>query len=529
MKQISKFIRLGTSSLIIICAAAILSLTILPTWAKAEPTEFVNVGTASIPAEELAKIKQALPSEPLVKPLQKRKILVFNLVASGYRHTAIPYAAKAIEMMGEKTGAYQTVQTENIGIFTSENLAQFDAIVFNSCSGLKYNDAQKKALMDFVKGGKGIVGIHGVTVNFGDWPEASEMFGGKFAGHPWRANGTWKVKIDDPGHALNQVFGPESFTINDELYRTDFAFEKPREHLRVLLSLDMGHEPTRTAEGIRESDIDMPLSWVRDFGRGRVFYTSIGHNHHVYWNNTILRHYLAGIQFACGDLKADTAPSVRIEPGISQAERQAGFRCIFNGKDLSGWDGDNELWSVRDGAITAETTEDVTIDRNHFLIWQGDQVEDFELRCKWRLPVHNSGIYYHSKKRDPSEKGDPLVGPQADISADHKWTGVIMEYLLRGKLAERGQKVIINENGEKEVIEQFADAQALVKDIDPAEWNEYTVICKDSETELRINGKLMCQLEDNDPNRIKRGLLAVQIHTGRPMLVQFKDLRIREF
>ncbi len=263
---------------------------------------------SQIPSEDLAKIEAALPTKATAKPQHMRKLLVFTL-AEGYKHVSIPYAAKALELMGQKTGAFTATISEDMTSFAENHLKQFDAVCFVSTSELKFTDLKlRQSLLKFVKGGKGVIGIHAASDNFYNWPEAAEMIGGLFDGHPWTSNGTWALKIDDPQHPLTAVFKSEGFSLSDEIYR--FKAPVSREHLRVLMSLDLSDEATIKAEGQRPSDIDIPISWVRSFGKGRVFYCSLGHNNAVYWNAAVLQHYLDGIQFALGDLQADATPSV---------------------------------------------------------------------------------------------------------------------------------------------------------------------------------------------------------------------------
>ena len=203
------------------------------------------------------------------------------------------------------------------------------------------------------------------------------------------------------------------------------------------------------------------------------------------------------------------------------------FRSLFDGKTLDGWEGDRTIWSVRNGAITGQTTADTKLKENNFLVWK-DQVEDFELRLKFRMEGGNSGIYYHARKRPAGQtQGDPLVGTQADFDASGRWTGVIMEYLLRGVLAERGQKVLIDEKGKKQVVGSLGDPKKLLEAVKIREWNDYVVVAKGGRVVLTINGVTMCELEDRDPKRLVHGWLGLQVHAGPPMLVQFKDVFLR--
>lgn len=274
-----------------------------------------NISLATISPEELREIESAVPKEATVTPKKPRKLLVFTL-CRGYVHSSIPYATKALEIMGKKTGAFEVVRSDDISVFKPENLSRFDAVCFNNTSKLKFKDhALRKSLMDFVKSGKGVVGIHAATDNFFNWPEAAEMMGGLFDGHPWSAKETVAVKIDDPTHPLCKVFAGKTFWINDEIYQ--FKAPYSRDKLRVLLSLDTTKTDMNKKSWlmpIKRTDNDFAVSWVRSWGKGRIFYCSLGHNHHIFWNPAVLRYYLDGIQFALGDLPADTTPIAKMSP-----------------------------------------------------------------------------------------------------------------------------------------------------------------------------------------------------------------------
>lgn len=123
---------------------------------------------------------------------------------------------------------------------------------------------------------------------------------------------------------------------------------------------------------------------------------------------------------------------------------------------------------------------------------------------------------------------EALVGCQADFSADHRWTGVLIEYTQRGILAERGQKALVDQTGEIKVVGTVGDSTELLKQVKSKDWNNYTVIAKRGHIVLKINDVIMCEVQDNGPRRVPAGKLALQVHQGPPMLVQFKDIRLRE-
>jgi len=270
---------------------------------------------AARPADEGAdivrKITAAMPATAPVKPERLRRVLVFSRCES-YRHAAIPTCETAIRIMGEKTGAFETVVTDGMSAFEPEFLATFDAVLLNNTTRLKFDDPRRRqALLDFVRGGKGLIGIHAATDNFYDWPEAAAMMGGLFDGHPWGAGGTWAFKIDEPDHVLTSAFGGAGFVLSDEIYQIKGPYS--RTTLRVLLSLDMSNSRNLQVNGIKRDDGDFAVSWIRRFGKGRVFYCSLGHNHAIYWNPAVLGHYLAGIQYALGDLQADDTPGAKLK------------------------------------------------------------------------------------------------------------------------------------------------------------------------------------------------------------------------
>lgn len=278
------------------------------------------LGEDAVPKpEEMQKIKQAVPSQSEVKPREPRKLLIINR-CDGFKHSSIPYWDAALTVMGEKTGAFQATVVSDMAVFTEEGLKDFDAVCFNNTTHLTFTDEQKQSLMNFVRGGRGIVGIHAAADNFYGWPEAQEMMSNIFTAHPWTAGGTWAVKIDDPDHPLMRPFEGKGFKINDEIYRTKAPLYS-RDKVRVLMSLDMSDETTRTARGVEPGDEDTGISWVRSFGEGRVFYSGLGHTHHITWNPAVLEHVLLGIQYAFGDLEADATPQP--EGKLSQLLEQA--------------------------------------------------------------------------------------------------------------------------------------------------------------------------------------------------------------
>jgi type 1 glutamine amidotransferase len=257
--------------------------------------------------EEIQKITRAIPETAAAKPASQRKVLIFWRCEGFFHGDGIAAGNKAFELMGEKTGAFTTVTSDDMAMFDADKLNPFDAVIFNNTTGLKFeNPAHRKALLDFVHGGKGIVGTHSSVDSFYNWPEGAAMMGALFAGHPW---GEAPVKLDDPKHPLLAVFEGKGFWVRDEMYKMREPYS--RESLRVLLSFDMSKLPDNAPT---RDDKDNAIAWIHEVGKGRVFYCSLGHNRHIFWDPALVKFYLDGIQYALGDLPADATPSAKLDP-----------------------------------------------------------------------------------------------------------------------------------------------------------------------------------------------------------------------
>ena len=211
---------------------------------------------------------------------------------------------------------------------------------------------------------------------------------------------------------------------------------------------------------------------------------------------------------------------------LSFAAAQDAGEALFDGKSLAGWEGNEKFWSVKDGAITGQTTKENPTSGNTFLIWKKGDVADFELRLKFRIVGGNSGIQYRS-----TDKGNHVVhGYQADFDANHGYIGILYEEGGRGILANRGKKVEIAEDGKKTDVGTTEDDKTILADIKKEDWNEYVVIAVGNKLVHKINGHTTIELTDKQSSKAKAsGILALQLHAGPPMLVQFKDIQLRKF
>ncbi|WP_367870681.1 DUF1080 domain-containing protein [Luteolibacter sp. Populi] len=226
-------------------------------------------------------------------------------------------------------------------------------------------------------------------------------------------------------------------------------------------------------------------------------------------------------------------PVIFALPLLFAASLHAGEKQLFNGKDLTGWEGNTKLWSVQDGVLTGKTSDsgDTKISHNTFLVWKGGTVSDFELTFKYRIEKGNSGIQYRSKELEAGENGPIVAGYQADFEAGKTYSGILYEERGRGILAERGQKTVIEAegSGHKVVADgkvgDSAEIQATIKSED---WNEYKIVAKGNHVQHFINGKQTVDVTDKDKAHApKEGILALQIHAGPAMVVQFKDILLK--
>jgi len=199
-----------------------------------------------------------------------------------------------------------------------------------------------------------------------------------------------------------------------------------------------------------------------------------------------------------------------------------GFKAIFDGKSLKGWEG-KEFWSVKDGAISGQTTAEKPTKGNTFIVWDG-KLEDFELKLKFRIVGGNSGIQFRSENI-----GDFVVkGYQADFDSAGSWTGTLYDEKGRGVLAKRGSKVVIDENGKKEVAGKTASEKEILESIKKEDWNDYHIIVKGNHIVQKVNDLVTVDVTDNQVSEAETsGILALQLHAGPPMLVQFKDIQLK--
>ena len=210
-------------------------------------------------------------------------------------------------------------------------------------------------------------------------------------------------------------------------------------------------------------------------------------------------------------------------PLLSLTIQAQDFQSLFNGKDLSGWAGKTEFWSVKDCAIHGQTTKEQPTKGNTFLVWQDGQVADFIFKAKVRFSGNNSGVQYRSELIG-EPKDYAVKGYQADLHPKPEYFGMLYAEKWRGIVAQRFQRVIVGEDGKPQVIGEVGDKNQKLVDTD---WNELTVIAVGNRQIHQVNGITTMDLTDNHPEAKRKGILALQLHAGAPMKVEFKDLQLK--
>ena len=267
--------------------------------------------------EERAKIEAALPPKAPATPRKPRKLLVFDRqgIYNGKQyggHGSIPHANLAVQLMGEKTGAFTATLSSEPGTISAANLQPYDALYLNNTVGDIFDTPEMRAaVVAFVARGGGIVGNHGTSVASPQWTEFGEILGATGASHREPTEKATLI-VEDPTHPITRAFDGKPFEYVDEFYR--LAAPYSRDKVRVLLTIDpiaTDMMQGRCAGQCLRDDNDYPVAWIRQHGKARVFYTSLGHNPDPFWDPRILAMFLAGTQYALGDLDADATPRPR--------------------------------------------------------------------------------------------------------------------------------------------------------------------------------------------------------------------------
>ncbi len=224
--------------------------------------------------------------------------------------------------------------------------------------------------------------------------------------------------------------------------------------------------------------------------------------------------------------------AIFLAENASADHHQGEYISLFDGKSLQGWDGNPKFWTVSDGAITGQTTKENPTEGNTFLIWQGGNIANFELKLEYKIVSGNSGIQYRSFALEKAADRWRIGGYQADLEAGDRYSGIGYGEAFRGILADRGEKTVLTRQGgklHKEVIGSVGDSDAIGQKIKKGDWNTYHITARNYRMVHRINGTITCEFIDRDTDvRRAKGLLALQLHAGPPMKVQFRNIRLKK-
>ncbi|MDH2430918.1 ThuA domain-containing protein, partial [Sphaerisporangium sp. TRM90804] len=400
------------------------------------------------------------------------KVLVFSKTA-GFRHDSIPAGVQAIRELG--TANDFTVDTsEDAGVFTTGNLAQYKAVVFLSTTGDVLNSSQQTAFQSFVDGGGGYVGVHAAADTEYDWPYYGQLVGAWFASHPAIQQAT--VRTEDRAHAATSHLSP-SWTRTDEWYnyRTN-----PRSTTRVLQNLNESSYSGGTMG-------DHPITWCHPQASGRSFYTGLGHTQASFTDAAFRTLLLGGIRYAAGVAKADCRP-------------ENGYTSLYNGS-TSGWSQAGPgSFTNSDGTLSSQGGMGM-------LWYSAKEYRSYSLKLDWRMTGDsNSGV---------------IVGFPANSSPD---AALASGYEVQIDATDTPDKTTGAVYGVKSADITARDA-ALNP---PGQWNTYELLVEGERLQVFLNGTKINDFTNADPARsLQQGYIGIQNHGGNDV-VSFRNIRVKE-
>lgn len=436
-------------------------------------------GQKKLDQKRVDAIDQAMPAKAAAKPKQPRKLLIYTR-ANGFVHSSIPYGAYAVKQLGEKTGAFTGVISDDPEQFSPQNLKQYDAVCLVNTTGDWLQDKAamkaasgdekkklqareeelKQSLLSWLEAGGGLAGFHAASDSYYRWPEFGKIIGGYFAGHPWHEK--VMIKVEDKSHRLTDTFDETGdFFITDEIYQ--FKDPYARDNLRILLTLDLERSPTNK-KGNRQ-DNDYAVAWVNTHGKGRVFYSSLGHREEIYYNPQMLKFYLDGLQFVMGDIDAATTPSSETAAAASSGDKKGDWQVLFDGKNLDNWTHKDDGWKVEEGTAALQ--------QGGGYLWSKKQYENFVLTGEFKMAKGcNSGIFFRTDPKNPVQGGFEIQ--------------------------------ILDSHGKSNVGKHDAGALYDAKPpsenaVKPAgEWNNFTLTCDGPKIKFELNGKTVIDVSIDD-------------------------------
>lgn len=450
---------------------------------------------------------RSLPGSSLIRALQlvtlARSLAVISLTFSSVG-CAQSAPLKALMLVGGQAHDYDSLPvqlaerlnqrgeiavevTSDIGKIDRKSLRDYQVFIVNTCHRPSLTEEFKQAVVEHVESGKGLVVVHCSLWSYLDWPEWTRMIGGRVETHDKYT--TYDVAVLDPAHATMTGLG-NRFSITDEPYLVD-----DRDPDAVVLIETA--EPRHDTKGELRSGRD-PQAWVKRFGKGRIFVTTFGHDAAAQQSESFLALMHNGIRWAGGSIRD------HVHNQLTGSERSVGFELLFNGRDLSGWRGDEGLWTVERGELVGRAKD---LQRCNFLM-PTRQYGDFIMRLSFRLMRGNSGIQIRSQEQ-PADPKRPLKGYHVEIVAD-KW----------GSLYDYG--------GPRKVLSNELSVEASRKLVVPEGWNDMTIQACGPDIIVRVNGVITTRFAESDPTAPRSGVVGFQLHRGpEPTELRLRDVRIR--
>ena len=410
---------------------------------------------------------------------KEKKKLLYVTTAAGFAHSSRPLSRDIVAKLGKDSGEFTATTTDTVDLITPEGLKAFDGVMFYTTGGkdqFPLSPANREALIAWVKDGHAFAGVHSATDTYADWEPYWEMIGGSFDGHPWGAGDpAITIDVEDPSHPAALAV-PQGWTIQDEIYQMK---NYSRDRVHVILSMN-----AKSVQGKgKRQDGDYAIAWCRDFGKGKVFYTSLGHREDVWTNPTYQAHLLGGLLWAFG-----VAPG---NASTGQSKPSNEFTALFDGKTLSGWtpnDGDKAEWVVLEGGI-------VTGKGEHGHLFSPKEYENFQYKAEVKInDTGNSGMYFRARKGQSWPEGF-----EAQVNSTH------------GDPVRTGSLY-----GIKKVFEQL---------VPPETWFTQEIIANGDLIIIKVNGKVTAQ--EVVPNRFRSGRFAFQFHDPT-CKVQYRNVMVRE-
>jgi len=415
----------------------------------------------------------SITASPASAAAGRYDILVFAKTA-GFRHDAIPAGIQAIRDLGA-ANRFTVTATEDAAAFTPGNLARYEAVVFLSTTGDVLDAGQQAAFETYIRAGGGFVGVHSAADTEYDWPFYGQLVGAYFRGHP--AIQQAGARVEDRAHPSTAHL-PSAWTRTDELYNYR---SNPRGTAHVLVTLD---ESTYSGGTM---GADHPIAWCKTADRGRSWYTGFGHTQASYAEPDFRRHLLGGLRYAAGRAQADCRP-------------ETGYATVYNG-DTAGWA------QAGPGRFTNADATLTSVGGMGLYWYSAKQFTSYSLKADWRLTGDsNSGIFVGF----PAPGNDP-------------WVAVNRGYEVQIDATDAADRTTGSIYGVKPADRRARDA-ALNP---PGEWNTYELLVEGQRLRVYLNGRLINDFTNTDPNRNLDGYVGLQNH-GCGDQVAFRNVRIKE-